>query len=338
MKKRILFFALIGSMLLTQTSCKNSNSSTEDASTSPTATTTSSTIAVTGIALSETTLNLTVGGLDTLTATVSPSTATDKTVTWTSSDATKATVANGIITGVAAGTVTITAIAGTQTTTCTVTVSVPTTIADIDGNVYHTITIGTQVWMVENLKTTKYNDGTSIPNVTDATAWGKLTTGAYCNYNNDATNGSKYGKLYNWHAVNTGKLAPTGWHVPTDDEWTTLKNYLIAKGYNYDGTTTGNKIAKALAATTDWSTYSTTGTVGKDLSKNNSTGFSALPGGCRIIDGSFSGFNTYTIFWSSTSYGTGAWYWGLSYSQGNLYDNYDEKGVLEGCYVRCVKN
>ena len=91
------------------------------------------------------------------------------------------------------------------------------TVKDIDGNVYHTVTIGTQIWMVENLKTTKYRNGDGIPNVTDNTQWGNLTTWAYCNYNNDAANGTKYGKLYNWYAVNDSRnIAPTGWHVPTD--------------------------------------------------------------------------------------------------------------------------
>ena len=145
---------------------------------------------------------------------------------------------------------------------------------DADGNVYHTVTIGTQTWTVENLKTSKYNDGTKIPLVTDGTTWGNLTTPGYCWHNNDAaTNKATYGALYNWYAVNTGKLAPSGWHVPTDAEWTTLENYLIAHGYNYDSTTTGNKIAKALAAQTYWTTYSTTGTIGCNLSTNNRSGF-----------------------------------------------------------------
>ena len=100
-------------------------------------------------------------------------------------------------------------------------------VQDIDGNNYLTVTIGTQIWMAENLRTTKYNDGTAIPLVTDNTTWANLTTPAYCWYNNDAkTNGSTYGALYNWYSVNTKKLCPTGWHVPNDTEWTTLTTYL----------------------------------------------------------------------------------------------------------------
>src|SRR5574344_3116190 len=80
--------------------------------------------------------------------------------------------------------------------------------------------------MAENLKVTKYNDGIAIPNVTDNTAWGELTTGALCDYDNTPSNSETYGKLYKWHAVNTGKLCPTGWHVPSDAEWTKLTDYL----------------------------------------------------------------------------------------------------------------
>jgi len=152
---------------------------------------------------------------------------------------------------------------------------------DIDGNTYKTVTIGTQTWMAENLKVTKYNDGTNIPNVTDDTEWGNLTTGAYCNYNNDQSNVATYGRLYNWYAVNTGKLCPTGWHVPSDAEWTTLEDYLIANGYNYDGTTIDNKIAKAMASSSGWESYSEVGVIGNDdyPEKQNASGFTALPGG-----------------------------------------------------------
>jgi uncharacterized protein (TIGR02145 family) len=97
------------------------------------------------------------------------------------------------------------------------------TVTDADGNVYHTVQIGNQVWMVENLRTTKYNDNSPITPVSDNAVWGTLTTEAYCWYNNDeATNKNTYGALYNWYVLNTGKLCPTGWHVPSQAEWETL--------------------------------------------------------------------------------------------------------------------
>lgn len=99
-------------------------------------------------------------------------------------------------------------------------------VTDTEGNTYKTIKTVTQTWMAENLKTTKYNDGTLIPNVSDNTAWTQLSSGAYCWYSNDINNKSTFGALYNWYAVNTGKLCPEGWHVPGDDEWTTLTGYL----------------------------------------------------------------------------------------------------------------
>lgn len=99
-------------------------------------------------------------------------------------------------------------------------------VTDIDGNVYRTITIGSQTWMAENLKTTRFNDGEVIPNVTGNSAWENLNTPGYCWYDNNIQNWDVFGALYNWYAVNTGRLAPTGWHVPTAEEWITLINYL----------------------------------------------------------------------------------------------------------------
>jgi uncharacterized protein (TIGR02145 family) len=211
------------------------------------------------------------------------------------------------------------------------------TVTDIDGNIYQTVTIGTQTWMVENLKTTKYNDGTSIPLVSDEDAWLALSTPGYCYYNNDAANKTRYGALYNWYTVNTGKLAPTGWHVPTDAEWTTLENYLIANGYNYDGTTTENKLAKSLAATIDWTTYAGTGTTGNDLKKNNTSGFAGLPGGCRDGDGTFYGIGGNGYWWSSSQYSTSdAWIRSLFYTSINVHrDSYYKP---DGFSVRCVRN
>src|SRR5512145_3018407 len=157
------------------------------------------------------------------------------------------------------------------------------TLTDIDGNEYKTIKIGDQTWMAENLRTFKYNDGTKIPNVTGKTEWSELTSGAYCTNNNTAKNDSiaTFGCLYNWHAVNTGKLAPKGWHVPTKDEWSTLIDYLIANGYNFDGSTTDNKIALSLTSSSSWELSDTPGAPGStgNLSYINKSGFTALPAG-----------------------------------------------------------
>src|SRR5574344_993327 len=157
---------------------------------------------------------------------------------------------------------------------------------DIEGNTYKTVTIGTQTWMAENLKVTKYNDGAAIPNVTDNTAWSKLTTGALCDYDNTPSNSETYGKLYNWHAVNTGKLCPTGWHVPSDAEWTKLTDYLTSDA--------GGKLKET--GTTHWNSPNTSAT--------NETGFTALPGGSRGYSGAFLNVCGYGYWWSATEGGT----------------------------------
>lgn len=164
-------------------------------------------------------------------------------------------------------------------------------IKDRDGNYYTEVKIGNQYWMVENFRCTVYNDGTPIPHVTDSAQWAGLTTGAHCFYNNSTDNSfrKKFGALYNGYAVTTGKIAPEGWRVPTEDDWTTLQDYLIAYGYNYDGTTDSNKIAKSLAAQSDWVSSTWVGAIGNDLSQNNRSGFSALPSDKRDF-GSFDGF------------------------------------------------
>jgi uncharacterized protein (TIGR02145 family) len=179
----------------------------------------------------------------------------------------------------------------------------PTTLTDIDGNVYTTVKIGDQVWMKENLRVTKYNDGSVIPIINNETWDSCFNTPAYCYYNNTTNIDSikKYGALYNWYVVsssNPKKIAPEGWHVPTDGEWKMLQDYLIAKGYNWDRATTGNKIAKSMASKTDWCTDSTTGAIGCDLTKNNSSGFSAFPGGYRYIFGGFFDMGVSVSWWS----------------------------------------
>ncbi|MFC2090711.1 FISUMP domain-containing protein [Bacteroidota bacterium] len=212
------------------------------------------------------------------------------------------------------------------------------TVTDIDGNVYQTVTIGTQEWMAENLKTTAYNNGTDINLVTDGTEWISLIDPAYCWYNNDeSTNKDRYGALYNWFVVETGKVCPSGWHVPTNDEWNTLENYLIANGYNYDGTTIDNKIAKSLAAKTDWYSYTVVGAVGNDLPTNNSSGFSAIPSGRRRLTGNFENDVASSYWWSSTEYSadTNAYGRYLSYHRSDILYHALQKEY--GFSIRCIK-
>jgi len=215
-------------------------------------------------------------------------------------------------------------------------------VTDIDGNVYQTVRIGNQVWMAENLRVTKYNDGTAIPHVADDSAWYALTTPGYCYYNNatHADTIKKWGALYNWYVVsptNPKQIAPAGWHVPTDAEWDTLQNYLIANGYNWDGSTSGNKIAKSVAAKTDWFNDTTTGTPGCNLSINNASGFSALPGGYRNYDGNFYSQSIYGNWWSATEdIASYAWYRYLTFGRELLHRNYEYRG--RGFSVRLLRD
>jgi uncharacterized protein (TIGR02145 family) len=199
------------------------------------------------------------------------------------------------------------------------------TFTDTDGNVYHAVSIGTQVWMVENLKTTRFNDGTAIPLVTTDSEWtadSTALTPGYCWYNDSAGYGNTYGALYNWYAVNTGKLAPAGWHVPTDSEWAVLIAYLGGQGV------AGGPLKEA--GTAHW-VYPNTGAT-------NTTGFSALPGGYRYTDGRFYYLGYYGYWWSSTAYGTAnSWYRSMSHYGAadvghGIYDN------VSGLSVRCVRN
>jgi uncharacterized protein (TIGR02145 family) len=180
-------------------------------------------------------------------------------------------------------------------------------ITDVDGNTYNSLTYGDQVWTVENAEMETYRDGTEIPQITEADDWAALNTGAWCYYENDETKG----KLYNWYAVmgihdaepNTPnkEFAPEGWHVPSDAEWFTLENHLIANGYNYDGSITGNnKIAKAMASISGWNSSTNEGAIGNNQSLNNGSGFNVFPRGTRSsISGSFSYEGHYAFFWSS---------------------------------------
>ena len=206
-------------------------------------------------------------------------------------------------------------------------------VTDVDGNSYHTVKIGTQTWMVENLKTTKFNDGTPIPSIRDSASWKASLSPGYCFYKNDsAKNKSTYGALYNWYAVNTGKLAPKGWHIPTDAEWTVLINYV---GSKYD---TSCSAAKALANNATWALDASGCSVGNDLSKNNGSGFTAIPGGIRNVSPTtYASLDSCGSWWSSTQVVPG-WAWRMS-----LFNNYGDVGrgndfVQTGLSVRCVKD
>ena len=199
-------------------------------------------------------------------------------------------------------------------------------VSDIDGNTYKTVQIGTQVWMAENLKTAKYSDGTTIPNITDNAQWQNNTTGAWSYYNNDAANNAKYGKLYNWYAVSpttngNKNVCPTGWHVPTDAEWTVLTDYLGGAGV------AAGKMKEV--GTTNW--------ISSNTDVTNISLFTGLPGGFRNYYGNYHSVGVYGNWWSSTEDNTStAWYRYLSSHDGNAVRNTSFKDY--GFSVRCLRD
>ena len=195
----------------------------------------------------------------------------------------------------------------------------PNILHDIDGNAYPLVKIGSQLWMAENLKTTKFNDATSITKITSGTVWRELSSAAYCWYSNDeAANKYVYGGLYNWFAVNSGKLCPTGWHVPSDAEWTVLTDYL-------GGLETSCAKLKEIGAT-HWNTYG---------GGTNETGFTALPGGLRYgDDGSFWALGRESNWWSSSENSpVEAWY-------RRMWEKMEKRSVFKksGYSIRCIKD
>jgi uncharacterized protein (TIGR02145 family) len=194
------------------------------------------------------------------------------------------------------------------------------TVRDIDGNVYKTVTIGTQTWMAENLKTTKLSDGTQIPLVSVYDEWQALTTPGYCWYDNNVTSKNSYGALYNWYAVNSGKLCPTGWHAPTDSEWTTLTN-----SYGVEEIAGGKLKEKG---TSHWQDPNEGAT--------NEGGFTALPGGNRGFNGAFGDQGDFGYWWSSTgSNTTEAFYRTIGYRESSIQRaGFGRKN--SGSSVRCV--
>lgn len=215
--------------------------------------------------------------------------------------------------------------------------------SDYDGNYYDTVRIGTQTWIAENLVTTHFTDGTNLPYVPGFAAWADLTTPAYGWYNNSyAANKDTYGALYNWYAVEkNGNLCPAGWRVPTDDEWTVMDNYLIANGFNYDNTTTGNKFAKALASAGGWDISDVEGSVGNTdyPAKRNVTGFTGLPGGFleAVSDPGFGYEGAEGEWWTATEFSsTRAWTRDLFFmnvQEGRWSSNNKKNGLS----IRCIK-
>jgi uncharacterized protein (TIGR02145 family) len=197
-------------------------------------------------------------------------------------------------------------------------------VTDIDGNVYHTITIGTQVWLVENLKTDRYRNGDLITNVTDGKVMSCIEAGAQCIYNNDSTTFfNTYGRLYNWYAVNDKrKIAPIGWHVPSRLEWMTLTTHLGGENV------AGGKLKET--GTSHWLSPNTGAT--------DESGFVALPGGFRSsYNGSFYNVGEYGTWWSATEFNIlNAWYRTMySYLSDTFMISNNKR---YGFSVRCVKD
>jgi uncharacterized protein (TIGR02145 family) len=211
-------------------------------------------------------------------------------------------------------------------------VDCPPTVADYDGNVYQTVLIGDQCWMMENLKVTHYRNGDPIEHVTDNSIWEGLSSGAYCAYDNDQNNVVTYGRLYNWYAVDDSRnIAPEGWHVPTDDEWKQLEIYLgmsqaQADGTSLRGTDEGGKLKDT---TVHWAS--------PNVGATNESGFSGLPGGYRPKSGQFFVMGNTAFFWTSAEHDdSSTWYRTLPH----LYSQVS-RSILDkrsGCSVRCVRD
>ena len=192
-------------------------------------------------------------------------------------------------------------------------------VTDIDGNNYPTQIIGEQEWMIGNLTTTRYKNGDTITNLTNPAEWA-TTIGAWCHYDNSVVNATKYGKLYNWFAVADPRgLCPAGWHVPSDEEWTELIDYLGGPSI------AGGKMKSMM----DWNPPNTVA--------SNESGFSGLPGGTRNFNGVFNLIGYYGYWWSSTEYDTSfAWNRYLTYNSGNASRSSFNK--LYGFLVRCIRD
>lgn len=212
-------------------------------------------------------------------------------------------------------------------------------ISDIDGNEYRTVRIGNQLWLADNLRTTKFNDGTSIPNVIKHNEWIGLNSSGYCWYLNNSDFKNPNGGIYNWYAVSSGKLAPTGWHVATSEEWNRLFHFLATHDYGYQGDT--SMIAKALADSAYFDVMppfwqSLVGSPENHASVNNRSGFSGISNAIRNQTNDFIQMGRYCIWWSSTSVDSQtAISKGFLRDSVNVYELHSPK--IDGLTVRCVK-
>ncbi|HBE39798.1 MAG TPA: hypothetical protein DDW27_01065 [Bacteroidales bacterium] len=195
-------------------------------------------------------------------------------------------------------------------------------VSDIDDNVYRTITIGTQTWMVKNLATKRYKDGTAVRTVTDSAEWASLNTPAFCWYNNDEeTYKSSYGALYNGYTVNSGKICPEGWHVPTNADWDILAANLGGENI------AGGRMKEA--GTSRW--------VRPNNGANNSSNFTALPGGLRYHDGNFRDLGFGGYWWSSTQYSDSRAYFRFIFHEDSTIYKFNNL-IRNGFSIRCLKD
>lgn len=191
---------------------------------------------------------------------------------------------------------------------------------DADGNCYPVVQIGTQLWMAENLKTVKYRNGDIIQNISNG--WTALSTGAYCNYNNDQSNSALYGKLYNWYAINDRRsIAPVGWHIPSNSEWDALCTYL--GGVNVSGGKLKSKCPSL------WNSPNLGGT--------NESGFNSLPGGFRDANGIFMEKGTWATYWYSISMDQSTAYALVLFHDDDDFGSHYANKVC-GLSVRCIKD
>ncbi|MGE5406740.1 MAG: FISUMP domain-containing protein [Methanosarcina sp.] len=217
-----------------------------------------------------------------------------------------------------------------------------TDLTDIEGNIYHTVPLGNQVWTSENLRVTKYNDGSSIAMVTDNTLWSSTGTAAYSWYNNDMANKNLYGGYYNWYVVDKSyngnkNVCPAGWHIPTKSEWLTFFNFLSQNGYGFEGRT--EYIAKSIASTSGWESVPGESLVGRDQQLNNTSGFNGMPAGTRSYNGAFNVLSRWAGWWAQPdNYSLGYSPWYNVITQADYKPTTISLGNTYGASIRCIKN